>query len=84
MRNKIISIINGAIEDELKDCRKWYRAFLEKEQHQKIKTAWELRDAMDSVEPQDDWENIIFSSGFISGMECAKRCIEANTRKGKV
>jgi hypothetical protein len=72
---KLSNIMRKAINEELKDCRKWYKKFLEQEQGIKITSLAQLEEAMEGVEPKDDFENTIFSSGYITGMKQAIRTI---------
>ena len=81
---KLSKIIERAINNELKDCRKWYGRFLKEEQKTKVTTLSEVENAMNDIEPQDDFENIIFSSGFVMGMRQAIQIVQAHETKENI
>jgi hypothetical protein len=75
-------MLKKAVIEELKDCRKWYRKTLEEDRNEKLTTLEQIDEAMNDMEANDEYENILFSNGYILGMRQAIRTVEAWEQQG--
>lgn len=70
-----IALINEAIQSELSDCQNWYESWLKTEHEYEGDSPEDLRVAMANLEGEGNFENALYSTGYLDGLEWAKKII---------